>query len=92
MDTFLGTFSPLVKFCGYSLPHPNEKQVLMQIQVYPGRGITARDALEKGLTDLKEATNCLKSKFHVSNIQSVKIMLALNSFLIHLHMYMHVTS
>lgn len=62
----------MVKFCGYSLPHPNEKQVLIQIQVWPNRGITPLDALEKGLEDLKETTNALKSKFDVSLFLSEK--------------------
>ncbi|RWS07653.1 RNA polymerase I/III 16Kd polypeptide-like protein, partial [Dinothrombium tinctorium] len=27
--------NPSVKFCGYSMPHPNERKVILQIQTYP---------------------------------------------------------
>lgn len=41
--------NPDVKFCGYALPHPNERKINFQIQVYKGEAL---DALEKGLKDL----------------------------------------
>lgn len=56
---------PDVKFAGYSMPHPNEKKVLVQIQVYPGRGKTALDALELGLQRLLDVTHTVKSVFRV---------------------------
>lgn len=41
--------NPDVKFCGYALPHPNERKINFQIQAYKGEAL---DALEKGLRDL----------------------------------------
>lgn len=55
--------NPAVKFCGYSLPHPNQRQVLIQIQVWPEHDLTPLGALEKGLEDLKEFTVSLRDKF-----------------------------
>lgn len=51
--------NPDVKFCGYALPHPNERKVNFQIQVYKGEAISA---LEKGLKDLIELNKIIKSK------------------------------
>lgn len=47
--------NPDVKFCGYALPHPNERKINIQVQVYKGEAL---DALEKGLKDLI-ALNCV---------------------------------
>lgn len=51
--------NPEVKFCGYALPHPNERKINIQIQVYSGEAI---DALEKGLKDLIELNQIVKEK------------------------------
>lgn len=51
--------NPEVKFCGYALPHPNERKINLQIQVYTG---TALDALEKGLKDLIELNKIVREK------------------------------
>lgn len=51
--------NPEVKFCGYALPHPNERKINIQIQVYSGEAI---DALEKGFRDLIELNNIVKEK------------------------------
>ena len=51
--------NPEVKFCGYALPHPNERKINIQIQVYSGEAL---NALEKGLRDLIELNNIVKEK------------------------------
>lgn len=51
--------NPNVKFCGYALPHPNERKINFQIQVYKGEAL---DALEKGLMDLIELNQVIKDK------------------------------
>lgn len=51
--------NPEVKFCGYALPHPNERKINIQIQVYSGEAL---DALEKGLRDLLELNKIVKEK------------------------------
>ena len=60
------TRSKNVKFCAYSIPHPNDKKVLLQVQVYPGRG-SAVDALEQGLRDLHDVSRHIKSVLKVSS-------------------------
>lgn len=60
---------PDVKFAGYSMPHPNEKKVLIQIQVYSGRGKTALDALDLGLHRLRDVTHHVKCVFRVSLVR-----------------------
>lgn len=49
--------NPNVKFCGYALPHPNERKINFQIQVYEGEAL---DALEKGLSDLISLNSIVK--------------------------------
>lgn len=51
--------NPEVKFCGYALPHPNERKINFQIQVYKGEAITA---LEKGLKDLIQLNKIIRAK------------------------------
>lgn len=51
--------NPEVKFCGYALPHPNERKINFQIQVYRGEAI---NALERGLKDLIELNKIIKNK------------------------------
>ncbi|XP_074605426.1 uncharacterized protein LOC141858560 [Brevipalpus obovatus] len=52
-----------VKFCGYSLPHPTERRIIMQIQTYPNKGMTGLAAFEQGLNDLSELAQIVKNKF-----------------------------
>ena len=61
-----------VKFCAYSIPHPNDKRILMQIQVYQGRG-SALQALQQGLTDLLDASRHVKSVLKVSNSKRISL-------------------
>ena len=51
--------NPNIKFCGYALPHPNERKINLQIQVYSGEAL---DALEKGLKDLIDLNRVVKEK------------------------------
>lgn len=51
--------NPDVKFCGYALPHPNERKINFQIQVYKGEAL---DVYEKGLKDLIDLNSAIKSK------------------------------
>lgn len=51
--------NPDVKFCGYALPHPNERIINFQIQVYKGEAL---DALEKGFLDLIDLNRVVKKK------------------------------
>lgn len=49
--------NPEVKFCGYALPHPNERKINIQVQVYSGEAL---DAFEKGLRDLIELNKVVR--------------------------------
>lgn len=53
--------NPSVIFCGYSMPHPAEDQMFLRIQTV--EGVSAQDALRKGLNDLKEMCKVTKGKF-----------------------------
>ena len=53
--------NPSVLFCGYSMPHPAEDQMFLRIQTV--EGVSAQDALRKGLKDLKEMCKATKEKF-----------------------------
>lgn len=53
--------NPNVLFCGYSMPHPAEDQMFLRIQTV--EGVSAQDALRKGLKDLKEVCKVTKDKF-----------------------------
>lgn len=48
-------------FCGYSVPHPAEDQMLLRIQTVDG--VSAQDVLRKGFKDLKEICQITKAKF-----------------------------
>ncbi|KAK2713066.1 hypothetical protein QYM36_011678, partial [Artemia franciscana] len=52
-----------VKFCGYAIPHPTNDFFELKIIMDPEKGITSKEALVKGLQDLKESTSLMKSKF-----------------------------
>lgn len=47
------------------MPHPNERRILIQIQVYAGKG-SALKALADGLEGLKQVCEVVKKKFEVS--------------------------
>lgn len=51
--------NPDVKFCGYALPHPNERKINFQLQVYKGQSL---DAFERGLKDLLDLNKIVKEK------------------------------
>ncbi|KAJ3087122.1 RNA polymerase subunit AC19 [Quaeritorhiza haematococci] len=53
--------NPAVMFCGYSIPHPSECQINLRIQT-DGQ-MTAVDALHKGLNDLQDLCNHVKTSF-----------------------------
>lgn len=53
--------NPGVLFCGYSMPHPAEDQMFFRIQT--AEGVSAQDALRKGLKDLKEVCKVTKDRF-----------------------------
>ncbi|KAK6361987.1 RNA polymerase subunit AC19 [Orbilia blumenaviensis] len=53
--------NPQVEFCGYSIPHPSETKMNMRIQTYGE--ITAKDALIKGLADLRDLCDVVTDKF-----------------------------
>ncbi|KAF3925641.1 hypothetical protein ABW21_db0207673 [Orbilia brochopaga] len=53
--------NPQVEFCGYSIPHPSETKMNMRIQTYGD--ITAKDALIKGLADLRDLCDVVTDKF-----------------------------
>ncbi|EWC45127.1 hypothetical protein DRE_06266 [Drechslerella stenobrocha 248] len=53
--------NPQVEFCGYSIPHPSETKMNMRIQTYGD--ITAKDALVKGLGDLRNLCDVVTDKF-----------------------------
>ncbi|KAI8898424.1 DNA-directed RNA polymerase [Globomyces pollinis-pini] len=54
--------NPAVTFCGYSLPHPSEYMVNFRIQT--DGTISAVDALHKGLDDLCDLCEHVKTTFH----------------------------
>lgn len=51
--------NPNVKFCGYACPHPNERKINFQIQVYKG---DALEALEIGFQNLVALNEVVKEK------------------------------
>ncbi|CAG2123466.1 unnamed protein product, partial [Medioppia subpectinata] len=51
-----------VKFFGYSMPHPNDNVVLLQIQM--NAGLNAINALEKGFRDLMDSCQHVKHVFN----------------------------
>lgn len=55
--------NPNVKFCGYAVPHPNERKINFQIQVYKGEAL---DALEKGFRDLIDLNQVVKRKIEAA--------------------------
>jgi DNA-directed RNA polymerase subunit L len=55
-----------VKFCGYAIPHPTNDFFELKIIMDAEKGITSKEALVKGLQDLKESTLLMKNKFSVS--------------------------
>uniref|UniRef100_A0A224YLG2 DNA-directed RNA polymerases I and III subunit RPAC2 n=1 Tax=Rhipicephalus zambeziensis TaxID=60191 RepID=A0A224YLG2_9ACAR len=52
--------NPEVKFCGYAIPHPSERKVHLRIET---RGITAVEALKKGLQDLHKMSEHILKEF-----------------------------
>lgn len=50
-----------VEFCGYSIPHPSENKLNIRIQTYGG--ITAVEALQKGLDDLSDLCTHIEEEF-----------------------------
>ena len=62
--------NPNVIFCGYDMPHPAEDQMFLRIQTV--EGVSAQDALRKGLKDLKGICKVTKEKFEeaVQNFNS----------------------
>lgn len=57
------------------MPHPTERRVIMQIQTYPHKGLTALQAFQQGLHDLLDLSEAVKSKFEeaikeVSDVES----------------------
>lgn len=66
--------NPQVKFCGYAIPHPSERKVHLRIET---SGITAVEALKKGLQDLHEMSEHILKKFEetVEKHQSKNIMI-----------------
>lgn len=56
--------NPEVKFCGYALPHPNERKINFQIQVYKGQAL---DALEKGLLDLLDLNRVVRERIEAAS-------------------------
>ncbi|CAH1777509.1 unnamed protein product [Owenia fusiformis] len=60
--------NPAIEFCGYTIPHPSENKINFRIQT---RGGPAVDALQKGLTDLKEVSGHILTTFE-SKVQSYK--------------------
>jgi len=56
--------NPAVQFCGYSIPHPSEPKMNIRIQVWEEEeGVTAADALMKGLGDLVDICDVVEGKF-----------------------------
>lgn len=56
--------SECVKFCGYSIPHPTERKVIMQIQTHASKGTTGLQVFEQGLQDLLSISQVIKHKFN----------------------------
>jgi len=56
-------FSPQVTYCGYTIPHPSENKIHLRIQT--DDSITAVQALEQGLDDLKEMCTVVLDKFQL---------------------------
>jgi DNA-directed RNA polymerase I and III subunit RPAC2 len=52
-----------VEFCGYTIPHPSETKMNLRVQTWEDTGVTAFDALRKGLEDLMEACDVITEKF-----------------------------
>jgi DNA-directed RNA polymerase I and III subunit RPAC2 len=50
-----------VEFCGYSIPHPSENKLNLRIQTYGG--MTAVEALHKGLDDLTDLCAYIEEEF-----------------------------
>lgn len=50
-----------VEFCGYSIPHPSENKLNLRIQTYGG--MTAVEALHKGLDDLSDLCSHVEEVF-----------------------------
>lgn len=50
-----------VEFCGYSIPHPSENKLNLRIQTYGG--MSAVDALHKGLDDLADLCTYIEDEF-----------------------------
>lgn len=59
--------SPVVEFCGYSIPHPSEERMNMRIQTYDNASVY--DVLEKGLEDLMELCDVVVDKFTIARDQ-----------------------
>lgn len=53
--------NPAVEFCGYSIPHPSDG--FIQIRIQTDETITAKEALKKGLEDLKELSAHIRTEF-----------------------------
>ncbi|KAK1756091.1 hypothetical protein QBC47DRAFT_379051 [Echria macrotheca] len=53
--------NPDVEFCAYAIPHPSEAKMNVRIQTY--EGVTARQALEKGLRDVQDLCDIVTDKF-----------------------------
>lgn len=47
------------------MPHPNERKIVMQIQMIKGKTSTPTDALKKALEDLKQMCLHIKETFQV---------------------------
>lgn len=60
--------NPQVVFCGYSMPHPAEDQMLLRIQTV--EGVVAQDVLRQGLEDLKTMCKVTKDKFEAAVAKS----------------------
>jgi DNA-directed RNA polymerases I and III subunit RPAC2 len=50
-----------VEFCGYSIPHPSDGFIQLRIQT--DGNMTAKEALKKGLQDLKEVAGHVRKEF-----------------------------
>ncbi|OBA18792.1 uncharacterized protein OGAPODRAFT_15413, partial [Ogataea polymorpha] len=53
--------NPEVEFCGYSIPHPAESKMNIRIQTYGG--MSAVEALHKGLDDLVDLCSHVEDVF-----------------------------
>ncbi|CAG7700793.1 unnamed protein product [Allacma fusca] len=54
---------PEVTFCAYTIPHPAENEMVLQIQT---TGINAEDVLVRGLQDLREICDITLKKFETA--------------------------